>query len=136
MILGKTLKMTCFDLKASRRGSFKVPIAGLSTTQWLQSFQLPQFSTKTMDSIKAKSITKGVRVEIVTALAFEIWNHTQYPSADEYNAVCTMLVKEYPILKDTIGNGYVSLCMFSFLNLECTILCQYRALGNYRYDKN
>ena len=70
-----------------------------------------------MDSIKAKSITKGVRVEIVTALAFEIWNHTQYPSGEEYNAVCTMLVKEYPILKDTIGNGYVSLCTLSPISL-------------------
>ena len=69
-----------------------------------------------MDSIKAKSITKGVRVEIVTALAFEIWNHTQYPSGEEYNAVCNMLVKEYPILKDTIGNGYVSLCTFSLIS--------------------
>jgi len=68
-----------------------------------------------MDSINAKSITKGVRIEIVTALAFEIWNHTQYPSGEEYNAVCTKLVKEYPILKDTIGNGYVSLCTFSII---------------------
>ena len=89
---------------------------GSSNTQWLQSFQLLQFSIKTMDSIKAKSITKGVRVEFVTALAFEIWNHTKYPSGEEYNAVCTMLAKEYPILKDTIGNRYENLCTFSLIS--------------------
>ena len=28
-----------------------------------------------------------MRVEIIAALAFEVWNHTQYPSGDEYNSV-------------------------------------------------
>lgn len=49
-----------------------------------------------------------MRIEIVTALAFEIWNHTQYSTGDEYNAVCSVLVNKYPFLKNTIGNGYVS----------------------------
>ena len=53
-------------------------------------------------------MSKGMRVEIIAALAFEVWNHTQYPSGDEYNTVCSMLVNKYPFLKDTIGNGYVS----------------------------
>ena len=61
-----------------------------------------------MQSLEAQKMSKGMRIEIVTALAFEIWNHTQY--RDEYNAVCSMamLVNKYPFLKDTIGNGYVS----------------------------
>jgi len=96
-----------------------------------------------MESIKAKTITKGVWVEIVTALAFEIWNHTQYPSGDEYNAVCTMLVNKYPILKDTIGNGYVSLTIVFTKSTKILLVLliihnfsQHRDLGNYRYDKN
>ena len=81
---------------------------GEKNSQWLSTFQLPKFSTKTTKSLEAKQISKGMRIEIVAALAFEIWNHTQYPSGDEYNAVCTMLVNKYTFLKDTIGNGYVS----------------------------
>ena len=61
-----------------------------------------------MQSLEAQKITKGMRIEIVTALALEIWKDTQYPSGIEYNAVYSMLVNKYPFLKDTIGNGYVS----------------------------
>ena len=81
-----------------------------SGSQWSSAFHLPQFSTKTMQSLEAQKITKGMRTEIVTALAFEIWNHTQYPSGEEYNLVCSTLVKKYPFLKDTIGSGCVSEC--------------------------
>ena len=34
--------------------------------------------------------------------------HTQYPTPEEYNEVCKILIQKHPILKDTIGNGYVS----------------------------
>lgn len=102
-------------MQTSRHGTFKVAFNGSASnmiggrsTQWSNNFHLPQFSTKTRESLEAQKMSKGMRTEIVTALAFEIWNHTQYPSGDEYNTVCSMLVQKYPFLKDTIGNGYVS----------------------------
>ena len=103
-------------MQTSRHGIFEVPGCNASASQmigrrnsnWLCNFHLPQFTAKTMQSLEAQKMSKGMRIEMVTALAFEIWNHTQYPSGDEYNAVCSMLVNKYPFLKDTIGNGYVS----------------------------
>ena len=83
-------------------------MVGGGNSNWSSNFHLPQFSTKTMQSLEAQKMSKEMRIEIVTALALEIWNHTQYPSGIEYNAVCSMLVNKYPFLKDTIGNGYVS----------------------------
>ena len=51
---------------------------------------------------------KGVRTEIITSIAWEIWRYTQYPSPEDYTIICKLLVQKYPVLKDTIGNGYVS----------------------------
>jgi len=85
-----------------------------------------------MESIEAKSITKGTRIDSVTALPYEVWNHTQYPSS---NAVCAMLVNEYPILKDIIGNVYVSSGLTIVLLIKHNLFL-YRDLGNYRCDKN
>ena len=73
----------------------------------MANFSLPVFSRKTQESID-NSIMKGVRSEIITRLAWEIWQHIQYPSSEDYNKICKMLVQKHPILKDTIGNGYVS----------------------------
>ena len=63
---------------------------------------------KTKEALEANKISKGVQSEIVACLGFEVWRHTKYPTGEEYNAVCSMLVCTYPALKDTIGNGYVS----------------------------
>ncbi len=38
-----------------------------------------------------------------------LFAYTQYPTSSEYNQVCDRLVQKYPVLKDTIGIGYVSL---------------------------
>ena len=75
---------------------------------WTATFTLPRFSCSTEQAITSKEVTRGVRVDIITALAFEVWNSTQYPTPDEYTAVCQKLVSTYPSLKDTVGNGYVS----------------------------
>ena len=94
--------------QVSGSNSSASPMIGGRNSNWSSNFHLPQFSTKTMQSLEAQKITKGMRIEIVTALALEIWKDTQYPSGIEYNTVCSMLVNKYPFLKDTIGNGYVS----------------------------
>jgi len=80
----------------------------LENSGWVANFSLPVFSRKTQESIDNSQVVKGVRSEIITSLAWEIWQHTQYPSSEDYNKICKMLVQKHPILKDTIGNGYVS----------------------------
>lgn len=93
---------------------------------------MPEFSRKTKDALESQKISKGTRSEIVTCLGFEIWRHSQYPTGDEYNAVCSMLVTAYPILKDTIGNGYVSITTLMLQDLNGV----YRVLGNYNFARN
>lgn len=74
----------------------------------LAAFSIPRFSRSTEQSITRNEITRSVRIEIITSLAHELWSHTQFPTSAEYTAVCQMLVSRHPSLKDTIGNGYVS----------------------------
>ena len=74
-------------------------------SNWFPNFNLPQFSQKAQGYIE---ISKGIRTEIISAIAWKVWRHTQYPSPEEYNAVFKLIVQKHPILKDTIGNGYVS----------------------------
>lgn len=53
-------------------------------------------------------ITKALRSEIITMIALGMWQHSSYPTPEEYTSVCRELVLKYPVLKDTHGNGYVS----------------------------
>jgi len=97
----------------SRHGdSIKIPTL---MPPWLLNFTLPQFSAKTEKSIQRGEVTKGVRSEVIAALAWEVWRHTQYPTFEEYNEICQSLVRKHPILRDTIGNGYVSLFVHSYI---------------------
>jgi len=77
----------------------------------LLNFAIPRFSTKTEKSIQKGEITKGTRQEIIVSLGWEVWKHTQFPTSEEYNGICQSLVQKHPVLKDTIGNGYVSLIL-------------------------
>jgi len=78
-------------------------------SEWLSKFTMPQFSRKTMHSIETAQITAGNQSEIISAIAWEMWKHTEYPKSDEYTKVCKALVQKYPILQDIIGNGYVGI---------------------------
>ena len=82
-------------------------------SSWLQKFSIPEnFSRYTEHALKTGQITKA---EIVTAIAFRIFAFTEYPTSDEYKAVCSMLIGKYSVLKDTIGNGIVSLSQLRYL---------------------
>ena len=62
-----------------------------------------------------KAITKKVRIKVINMIAFSILGHTERPTSEEYTTVCKKLISKYPVLRDTIGNGYVSIvntCMY------------------------
>lgn len=83
-------------------------------SNWISKYSTPQFSRKTEDCIRKSEITRSNRTEIITAMAWEIWKYTRYPTADDYYTICKLLVQKHPTLKDTIGNGYVS-TVFKYL---------------------
>ena len=53
-------------------------------------------------------ITKKMRIEIVNMIAFKMLEHTDRPTSEEYTVVSRMLITKHPVLKDSIGNAYVS----------------------------
>ena len=60
-----------------------------------------RFSLVTNEAIKSGALTPRARDEIIHSLATLI-------TSDDYNTVCTQLVKTYPTLKDQVDGGYVS----------------------------
>ena len=58
--------------------------------------------------METKMITKSVRAEICEVLSYRVFAVTEYPTSAEYTAICRGLVAKYPVLMDTIGNGFVS----------------------------
>ena len=77
---------------------------------------------------RKSQIVKGVRTEIISSVAWEIWRYTQYPSSEDYTTVCKLLVQKYPVLKDTIGNGFVSDVFYIHV---CMYITHHRAHGRY-----
>ena len=63
-----------------------------------------------MEDITNGDIKRRTRTEIIQTLGQNMWAHTSYPSSHEYTEVCRKLVTTYPILRDAIGNGFVSSC--------------------------
>ena len=75
---------------------------------------------KTMQLLEGGTVTKGIRTEIINALAMTILQHKKTPTSNvrckhilfilflyyqEYTSVSLQLVQQYPVLKDTV---YVS----------------------------
>ena len=60
-----------------------------------------------LNSGDKSSITSSVRKEIIAALSTLVMVHVTYPTSDEYSRICELLVREYPILSDCFGCGYV-----------------------------
>ena len=66
------------------------------------------FSRRTRETLTNSVITKSARAEICDLLAHRVFAVTEYPTSSEYTAVCQSLISKYPVLADTIGNGFVS----------------------------
>ena len=47
-------------------------------------------------------------IQCIHSHIYRLFECTEYPTSSEYTDVCKSLISKYPVLKDTIGNGYVS----------------------------
>ena len=74
-----------------------------------QSFIPSKFSNKTMEAINLGILIKGVRTEVINMIAVQMLQETLYATSEDHTEVYRNLVEMYPILNDTIGNGYVSI---------------------------
>ena len=77
-------------MQTVRYGIFKVPSSNGSASQMIGGRNSQLSSTAVFYNnyavTRSSKMSKGMHIEIVTALAFEMWNHS-YPSGDEYNGV-------------------------------------------------
>lgn len=76
---------------------------------WAKNITIPtRFSRETTNAIDSGRITRKARDEIVNSLSTLVLVHTMHPTSDDYNVLCSRLVKKHAVLKDHIGSGYVS----------------------------
>ena len=75
-----------------------------------------------MKSLSEEVITEKARVEIIAAIAIQVYQHTTYPTSDEYTGICRKLIERYPFLKDKVGNGIVSSDAINY-NIVTSIAC-------------
>ena len=61
-----------------------------------------------MDHLAKNELADKMRIEIISTIGLQMYQHTTTPTSEEYTSVCKMLVETYPLLKDSCGNGYVS----------------------------
>ncbi len=90
---------------------------------WLDTFQMPkQFSLKTMSVLKNNvklEVTEAIKREVISSIATLVMVHTIHPSPEERTALAQRLVNTYPILKDSLGCGYVSV-NYNNISTVCT----------------
>jgi len=73
---------------------------------WHINFTIPELSTfshHVQNAITTGIVTGRARREIVQVLRTYITAHTSYPTPEQYQRICRMLVLKYPVLKDLEG---------------------------------
>ena len=73
-----------------------------------------------MERLEKGEITDALRCEVVTSICVPWYQDCAYPSKEDYTAVSKQLVQKYPVLKESYGNGYVSV----FVHVRvCACVC-------------
>lgn len=104
-------RCTPFD----RKVKIEQPLSG-----WAEKLAIPsRFSAKTTAALESGTPTGKARDDIINALATVTMVHTMNPTGSEYNTVCRRLTEKHPVLKDSIGTGYVSSCINKHWYMKC-----------------
>ena len=76
-----------------------------------------------MKTLSEEMITEKARVEIISAIAIQVHQHTEYPTSEEYTGVCRKLIQRYPFVKDKVGNGIVSSAAVTLILTSLSFPC-------------
>ena len=81
-----------------------------SFVDWAEQIVIPsRFSAETTSILESGVLKPKARDEIVNTLSTLIVVHTIKPTTNDYNTICSRLIKKRPVLKDHIGTGYVGM---------------------------
>ena len=75
---------------------------------WAEKLAIPsRFSVETTLALKRGAPNGKARDDIINSVATAMLVHTMHPTGANYNCICQRLVEKHPVLKDSIGSGYV-----------------------------
>ena len=78
------------------------------TADWAKKLAIPsRFSVETTLALKRGAPNGKARDDIINSVATAMLVHTMHPTGANYNCICQRLVEKHPVLKDSIGSGYV-----------------------------
>lgn len=86
-------------------------VSEVKLKNWHLSFEIPEkdsFSGSVQKAIETGVVVARARREIVQVVRTLVLQHTKFPTSEQYNRVCEILVTKYPNLKDDRTGGYVS----------------------------
>ena len=61
-----------------------------------------------MAALTTKKISSNVRAQISQDVATKMLSNCKYPTTEQFEIVAQKIVSSFPVLKDTMGVGYVS----------------------------
>lgn len=77
---------------------------------WEDDFTVPkQYSGTVMAALTEGRISSNVRAQMVQDIVTKMMSHCLYPTPFQFETVAQKLVDAYPVLKDSLGPGHVSL---------------------------
>ena len=68
------------------------------------------FGYSVKKGLKKGPVTNKVVNKVIEITMYQVLRFTERPNGEQYSAVCRALVKEYPMLKCSVGNEIVSTC--------------------------
>lgn len=79
---------------------------------WEHEFSVPkQYSETVMAALTAKKISSNVRAQISQDVATKMLGYCKYPTSDQYEVIAQKIVATFPVLRDSMGTGYVSVSL-------------------------
>lgn len=76
---------------------------------WEKDFVVPkQYSGTVMAALTTKRISSNVRAQKSQDVATKMLSSCKYPTSEQYEVVAHKIISTFPVLKDSMGVGYVS----------------------------
>ena len=99
------------------------PLDAAPCLDWADKVVIPsRFSIETMKALASGVPTGKARDEVVKALSTLILVYTIRPTSNDYNTICSKLIKRHPVLKDHVGSGFVSTVIYKSVILRCFLI--------------
>lgn len=64
-----------------------------------------------MAALTTKKISSNVRAQISQDIATKMLGYCKYPTSDQYEVIAQKIVSTFPVLKDSMGTGHVSILL-------------------------